>query len=62
MGLALDELNDGDEVHKEEGFVVVIEKELLERLGGVKIDFQSSRWMGSGFFITPTYRAAGACC
>ena len=60
--MALDEPNDADEVHQEQGFSVVIEKDLLDKLGGVSIDFEQSRWFGSGFRVTATRNASGACC
>ncbi|MDJ0764541.1 MAG: hypothetical protein QNJ97_16305 [Myxococcota bacterium] len=60
--MALDEPANEDEIYKDQGFEVVIDKSLLSELGGVVIDFQTSRWMGSGFSIIPTQRAAGACC
>lgn len=62
MGMALDEPSSNDEVHKEQGFDVVIEKNLLNQLGGVRIDFEKSKWRGAGFRITPTYGSGGSCC
>jgi Fe-S cluster assembly iron-binding protein IscA len=62
LGLALDEPSEQDEVFKEAGFNLIMDKELIKRFGGVKIDFQSSRWFGSRFFITPKNEADSACC
>ena len=60
--MALDEPSDDDEVFKQNGFEVVIEKGLLNRVRGVKIDYETSRWRGQGFRIYPTYEAEGCSC
>lgn len=62
MGLALDEPSEEDEVQDEPEFKVVIEKRLLDQFGGVNIEFQNSRWMGSGFSIRPTQQFGQSCC
>ncbi len=60
--MALDEPSDNDEIHSENDFKVIIDKDLLGHLGGVDIDYRESRWMGSGFSIRPVSVApAGAC-
>ncbi|MCP4680037.1 MAG: hypothetical protein GY854_32010 [Deltaproteobacteria bacterium] len=59
--MALDEPTDNDEVLADELFDVVVDKDLLAQLGGVAIDFQSNRWMGSGFSIKPAKPGGGAC-
>ena len=60
--MALDEPSDEDEVFNRDGFDVIIEKQLLGRVQGVKIEYESSKWMGSGFRISPTYNAGGCAC
>ena len=60
--MALDEPKASDEVVHSNGFEVVMEKHLLDQLGGVTIDYRTNRWMGSGFHISPTYRFSGSCC
>ena len=62
MGLALDEQKEDDAVQQENGFHIVIEKKLLDRLGGVAIDFRKNRWMGSGFSVTPLHNEGMSCC
>ena len=62
LGMALDEPSDNDEVFDVNGFKVIIEKQLLEKVGGAKIDFETSRWKGAGFRIFATYQAASSCC
>ena len=59
--MALDEPKDNDEVFTDESFDVVVDKDLLAQIGGVNIDFQSNRWMGSGFSIQSAKPAGGAC-
>jgi len=60
--MALDEPSDADEVFKENGFDVVIEKQLLEQVKGVKIDYETSKWRGEGFRILPTYQSGSCSC
>lgn len=48
MGLALDEPAANDEVFNEAGFTFSVEKELLQKIGGVSIDFGYM-----GFMVTP---------
>ena len=57
--MALDEPKETDEKLSSNGFDVVIEKSLLGQLGGVTIDYQTNRWMGSGFQVSPTYKFSG---
>jgi iron-sulfur cluster assembly protein len=51
LGLALDEPSDTDEVFEQATFKVIINKELHDQLGGVRIDFGGNRWQGAGFRI-----------
>lgn len=60
--MALDEPTENDEVQREDGFVIVIDKQLLTQLGGVEIDFRTNKWMGSGFLIRGLQKASGSCC
>ena len=63
MGLALDEPSDQDAVQKEDGFDLVMEKALLNQLGGVSIDFVTYQWLGGkGFSVIPKHQAASSCC
>jgi len=49
-------------VFEERGFDVVIEKKLLDRLGGVRIDFQRQPWMGARFSVVPMYQTGTGGC
>lgn len=49
-------------VQKEGDFDLLIDKALLEQVGGVKIDFSTNRFMGSGFSIYPTRATPGGGC
>ena len=63
MGLALDEPSDRDAVQSEDGFDLIMEKALLNQLGGVSIDFVTYQWLGSkGFSVTPKQQGGGSCC
>ena len=41
---------------------MVVERSLLGRLGGVRIDFRSSPWAGARFAISPLYQTGTSCC
>jgi len=63
--MALDEPTDSDERQQEDGFELVIDKDLLSQLGGaVEIDFyESPYFIGKGFRIRPTQaQPATGCC
>lgn len=60
MGMALDEPKDNDEVIEENGVNYLIEKELLERVQPVNVDFVESA-MGSGFSITSALSQGNSC-
>jgi hypothetical protein len=50
-------------VQTEEGFDLIMEKGLLENMGGVSIDFRKQKWTNSGgFFINPARQSGGSCC
>lgn len=61
MGMALDEPSDNDEVFPQENYKLIIEKSLLDELGGVSIEFRDNKWMGSGFMIRPKRNHSGSC-
>ncbi|MFH2009115.1 MAG: hypothetical protein ABI333_21170 [bacterium] len=48
--MALDEPNDKDEIQKVDGFSVFAEKQLLEQVGGVTVDYTVTGF-GEGFSI-----------
>ncbi len=50
--MALDELKENDERINGEGFTVVVDKELLEQMGGVLVDYRESPF-GGGFIVRP---------
>jgi len=58
--MALDEPKDNDEVIEENGINYLIEKELLERVQPVNVDFVESA-MGSGFSITSALSQGNSC-
>jgi len=58
--MALDELRDGDEVFDDRDLTYVIEKNLLEQVKPVKVDYVNTP-MGSGFDISSSM-AMGASC
>ena len=51
LGLALDELKDGDELFTDRGLTFVVEKEFYEKIKPVKVDYVESP-MGAGFNIS----------
>jgi Fe-S cluster assembly iron-binding protein IscA len=58
MGMALDELQEGDEVFKEKGFTFMINKQLLDEVQPIKVDFIDTP-RGSGYFISANITSAG---
>jgi len=58
--MALDESNESDETFKVNGLTFMIEKELLERVKPVKIDFIETP-RGSGYMIESSLKAADGC-
>jgi iron-sulfur cluster assembly protein len=58
--MALDELRDEDESFDSDGITYVVDKELLNRVKPIKIDYTSSA-MGSGFSISSSMNAASGC-
>jgi iron-sulfur cluster assembly protein len=62
MGMALDELQENDEVFKEKGLTFMINRELFEEVKPIKVDFIETP-RGSGYYITANLAAAdcGSC-
>lgn len=60
--MALDEPSDSDEVFEKDGFNVVIEKGLLDQIKGVKIEYETNKWRGAGFRISPTFQVSSCSC
>ena len=58
--MALDEPKEDDHLHKDNGITFVINKELLERVKPVSVDFVQSP-SGSGFSITSSLSKGGGC-
>jgi Fe-S cluster assembly iron-binding protein IscA len=58
--MALDELRENDESFENSGISYVIEKNLLEKVQPVKVDYVSSAF-GSGFKIDSSLVPAGGC-
>ena len=46
---------------EDDGLTIVVEKRLLQSLGGVRIDFQTSRWMGGRFSVVPLSQTEASC-
>ncbi|MEA2039264.1 MAG: hypothetical protein U9N82_05480 [Thermodesulfobacteriota bacterium] len=58
--MALDELNEGDEVFEKSGVTYMIDKTLLEMTQPVHVDYIASD-RGSGFSITSNLSAGSEC-
>ncbi|MFZ0450257.1 MAG: hypothetical protein WAL98_13545 [Desulfatiglandaceae bacterium] len=58
--MALDELRDADESFDSEGITYVVDKELLEKVKPIKVDYTASA-MGEGFSISSSMNAASGC-
>jgi len=58
--MALDESNESDETFKINGLTFMIEKELLEMVKPVKIDFIETP-RGAGYIIESSLKAADGC-
>jgi Fe-S cluster assembly iron-binding protein IscA len=58
--MALDEPRDNDEVFDDKGLKYVIEKELLEKVQPIRVDFVNSP-MGSGFNISSNMPVGASC-
>ncbi|HOJ51930.1 MAG TPA: hypothetical protein PLT64_04520 [Syntrophales bacterium] len=60
MAMALDEQTDNDEVIEEKGVTFLIEKDLLNEVKPIQVDFITSP-MGSGFRLTSSLPTGGEC-
>ena len=58
--MALDESKENDEIFEEQGVTYVVEKELLEQVKPIAIEFITSP-RGSGFKLTSSLSAQSAC-
>lgn len=58
--MALDEQTEKDEVIEEKGVTFLIEKDLLQEVKPVQVDFITTP-MGSGFRLTSSLPAGGSC-
>jgi len=58
--MALDEPKDDDEILKENGVTYLVNKQLLEQVKPINVDFVDSVY-GSGFNITSNLSKGGAC-
>jgi Fe-S cluster assembly iron-binding protein IscA len=58
--MALDEPKDNDEIIEENGVTFLIEKDLLEKVKPVNVDFVESA-MGTGFSITSAMSGGNSC-
>lgn len=60
MGMALDEPQENDEIIKEKDIMFLIQKELLDRIKPIVVDFIESP-VGSGFRLSSNLKAGGSC-
>jgi iron-sulfur cluster assembly protein len=58
--MALDEPKEDDEIVKNDGIIYLINKQLLERVKPITVDFVESAY-GSGFSIASSLVRGGAC-
>ena len=58
--MALDEPNDNDDTYANEGFTLIIERDLVTALGGVAVDYVTNE-RGIGFDLRPLGDGAGGC-
>lgn len=56
LGLALDELKDTDLVDASNGINFVMDKDVFEQMGDVKVDF-----VGNGYYVAPVNQGESAC-
>jgi iron-sulfur cluster assembly protein len=58
--MALDESRDGDEIFKEDGLTFLINKELLELVKPITVDFIITP-RGSGFKVSSSLETSSSC-
>ncbi|SCZ78631.1 hypothetical protein [Acidaminobacter hydrogenoformans] len=56
LGLALDDVKEADFSHKQGEINFVMDKELFENLGDIKVEF-----VGNGYLVQPVEQAEGGC-
>ena len=56
MGLALEEPKRNDEIFHEGDFDVIVDKDVLKRVGSVHIHYRSNIYVGHEFVVTPEKR------
>ncbi len=59
--MALDESQENDHIFTDRGITFVIEKDLLEKIKPVSIDFSDSE-TGAGFKLASSLPSCGNCC
>ncbi len=59
--MALDESQENDSVFTDRGVTYVIEKDLLEKVKPIRIDFIDSD-TGAGFTLSSNLQKSGGCC
>ena len=59
--MALDEPKDDDYRKDESGIGFLLGKDVLDQLGGVRVDFVEQPGLGGGFIIQGIATAPGAC-
>ena len=60
MGMALDESRDGDEIFNKNGLTFMIERELLEEVKPIKVDFVETP-RGAGYSIASNLKKEDGC-
>jgi len=58
--MALDEPKDNDEIVKSNGITYLVDKQLLDQVKPITIDFVESGW-GSGFSISSSLKKPDSC-
>jgi Fe-S cluster assembly iron-binding protein IscA len=56
MGLALEEPKKNDEIFPEGEFDVIIDKDVLKRVGNVHVHLRPNVYVGAEFVVTPENR------
>jgi Fe-S cluster assembly iron-binding protein IscA len=58
--MALDEPQENDQTFNEDGLTFIIDKELLERVKPLKVEFIETE-RGSGYYVSSSLPAGAAC-
>lgn len=56
LGLALDDINEGDVSELQGDIRFVMDRELFETMGDIKVEF-----MGSGYLVAPAFQEESSC-